>query len=65
MVKRMWHTFREVDIQNIIGLRIIETERLILRELVNSDKEELAKILTDPDTMKFYPAPFSDVKVVD
>ena len=45
--------------------RIIETERLFLRELVASDKEELAKILSDPESMKFYPKPFSDKKVED
>lgn len=45
--------------------RIIETERLFLRELVTSDKEELAKILSDPESMKFYPTPFTDKKVED
>jgi RimJ/RimL family protein N-acetyltransferase len=45
--------------------RIIETERLFLRELVMSDKEELAKILSDPESMRFYPAPFSDTKIED
>jgi len=43
--------------------RIIETERLFLRELVENDKEELVKILCDPESMKFYPEPFSDKKV--
>ena len=42
---------------------VIETERLILRELTIRDREELAKILSDPDSMKFYPAPFSHKKV--
>lgn len=45
--------------------RIIETKRLFLRELIESDKEELGKILTDQESMKFYPAPFSDKKVED
>ncbi|MBN2652268.1 MAG: GNAT family N-acetyltransferase [Spirochaetales bacterium] len=45
--------------------KIIETKRLFLRELVKSDKEELAKILTDPESMKYYPAPFSYKKVED
>ena len=43
--------------------RIIETERLFLRELIESDKDELAKILSDPESMKFYPEPFSKKKV--
>lgn len=42
---------------------IVETKRLLLRELVPSDKEELIKILGDPESMKYYPAPFSDGKV--
>lgn len=42
---------------------IIETERLLLREMILSDKEELAMILCDNDTMKYYPSPFSLQKV--
>ena len=45
--------------------RIIETERLFLRELMKSDKDELAKILSDPESMIFYPEPFSKKKVED
>ncbi|WP_028972886.1 GNAT family N-acetyltransferase [Spirochaeta cellobiosiphila] len=45
--------------------RIIETKRLYLRELIKSDKEELSKILTDPESMKFYPTTFNDKKVED
>lgn len=43
--------------------KILETKRLYLRELVESDKEMLAKVLTDPEAMQFYPEPFSLKKV--
>jgi RimJ/RimL family protein N-acetyltransferase len=36
---------------------ILETERLVLRELVLSDADALALVLSDPETMKYYPAP--------
>jgi [ribosomal protein S5]-alanine N-acetyltransferase len=36
---------------------ILETERLILREFVAEDVDALSKILSDPVTMRFYPAP--------
>ena len=38
---------------------IIETERLKLRELTLDDTEKLALVLSDPQSMKFYPHPFS------
>ncbi len=43
--------------------RIIETERLFLRELIKNDKDELSTILCNPESMKFYPAPFCENKV--
>ncbi|MCD1653754.1 GNAT family N-acetyltransferase [Treponema zuelzerae] len=43
--------------------RIIETERLYLRELKFEDAERLALVLSDPAAMRFYPAPFSRDKV--
>lgn len=42
---------------------ILETERLYLRELELSDAGELAKVLSDPESMKFYPYPFSPQEV--
>lgn len=42
---------------------VIETERLILRELREEDKSELAAILCDPESMRFYPAPFDEERV--
>ena len=38
---------------------IIETERLKLRELTLDDTEKLALVLSDPQSMRFYPHPFS------
>jgi RimJ/RimL family protein N-acetyltransferase len=43
---------------------ILETPRLILRELVPEDCEALARILSDPETMRHYPAPL-DRKAVE
>lgn len=42
---------------------ILETERLYLRELSMDDKTELAKILCDTESMKYYPKAFSLEKV--
>ena len=42
----------------------IETQRLILRELTMNDLEALHAILSDPETMKHYPAPFTRDKTV-
>ncbi len=35
---------------------ILETERLLLREFVPEDVDELAAVLSDPETMRYYPA---------
>ena len=40
--------------------RIVETERLILRPPVLDDFEALHRILSDPITMSFWPAPFAE-----
>lgn len=45
-------------------MKVIETERLYLRELVNDDKEELARVLSNPESMVFSLKPFSEEKVV-
>ena len=37
---------------------MIETERLILRQYSLSDFDSLYEILSDPETMQHYPAPF-------
>lgn len=44
-------------------LKVIETKRLYLRELVLEDTEELSKVLSDPESMQYYPDPFSKYKV--
>lgn len=44
-------------------MKIIETERLYLRELEIEDKKELMKVLSDPESMEFYPHPFSEDEV--
>jgi RimJ/RimL family protein N-acetyltransferase len=37
---------------------ILETPRLILRELSPDDADALSAVLCNPETMRFYPAPF-------
>ena len=37
----------------------LETERLILREFIMDDLDELYVILSDPKSMEYYPAPFT------
>jgi len=44
-------------------MQIIETSRLILRELTPSDADALARILSEPETMRYYPAPLDCAKV--
>ena len=43
--------------------KVIETERLVLREFVPEDFEALYAILSDPETMRHYPKPFDEAKV--
>jgi [ribosomal protein S5]-alanine N-acetyltransferase len=38
-------------------MAILETERLLLREFVPGDADALAKVISDPQTMRFYPQP--------
>ncbi|KAB8138149.1 GNAT family N-acetyltransferase [Gracilibacillus oryzae] len=44
-------------------MKIIETDRLYLRELVLEDALRLASVLSDPESMQYYPAPFTFWKV--
>ena len=39
---------------------MIETERLIIREYTSSDFDDLYEILSDGETMKFYPKPYDE-----
>jgi RimJ/RimL family protein N-acetyltransferase len=43
--------------------KLLETDRFILRELKIDDKYELSKILSDKESMKYYPHPFTDIEV--
>lgn len=44
---------------------VIETPRLILREFQPPDADALARVISDPETMRFYPAPFDRAGVED
>jgi len=39
-------------------MQILETSRLFLREFSPQDVDALSLVLSDPETMRFYPAPF-------
>jgi [ribosomal protein S5]-alanine N-acetyltransferase len=39
--------------------KVLETERLILRKFTEKDLPQLHEILSNPETMKFWPAPFT------
>ncbi len=38
-------------------MAVIETARLLLREFVQGDADALAAVISDPETMRFYPEP--------
>lgn len=40
------------------ALQILETSPLILREFSLDDVDALARVISDPETMRFYPTPF-------
>ena len=44
---------------------IIEKKRLLLREFTREDVKALAHILSDPETMRFYPSPLDQCGVVE
>ncbi|HEX2955166.1 MAG TPA: GNAT family N-acetyltransferase [Bacillota bacterium] len=44
-------------------MKILETKRLYLREMSFDDKTDLMKVLSDPESMRFYPHPFSETEV--
>ena len=43
---------------------VIETERLLLREMNDGDFDALYKVLADPKTMQHYPYTFDDARVL-
>ena len=45
------------------GVKVLETQRLFLREFVPGDVDALEAVLGDPVTMEFYPAPFTREEV--
>ncbi len=45
--------------------KIIETQRLYLRELTLDDKNELSEVLSDRQSMIYYPHPFSEQEVIN
>jgi len=46
-------------------MQILDTPRLILREFVALDVDALARVLSDPQSMRFYPSPFDRSAVED
>ncbi|WP_082818759.1 GNAT family N-acetyltransferase [Bhargavaea cecembensis] len=44
-------------------MKIIETDRLYLRELRMEDQAELSKVLSDAESMQYYPHPFNHEEV--
>jgi ribosomal-protein-alanine N-acetyltransferase len=44
---------------------VLQTERLSLRQFEPEDSDALATILSDPETMRYYPAPFDRAAVAD
>lgn len=43
---------------------ILQTSRLVLREFTPDDADALALVLSDPETMRYYPAPYDRAGVV-
>jgi RimJ/RimL family protein N-acetyltransferase len=39
-------------------MTILQTPRLVLREFTPGDADALAQVLSDPETMRYYPAPY-------
>ena len=44
---------------------VLETPRLVLREFVRADADALARVISDPQTMRYYPTPYDRVGVED
>jgi [ribosomal protein S5]-alanine N-acetyltransferase len=44
---------------------ILETSRLVLREFIATDVDALAFVISDPETMRYYPAPSDRPAVQD
>ena len=48
----------------VLMKKIIEKKRLYLRKLDIQDVDDLSKILSDSESMKYYPRPFSREEVI-
>jgi [ribosomal protein S5]-alanine N-acetyltransferase len=46
-------------------MTLLHTPRLTLRELTPQDTDALARVLSDPETMRYYPAPYDRAQVED
>lgn len=44
-------------------MHILETERLLLRSLTPADSHHIFEIFADPQTMRYYPAPYTRAQV--
>jgi len=42
---------------------VLQTTRLLLREFTQQDADALALVLSDPETMRYYPAPYDRASV--
>lgn len=58
----MWYNYFENDNLDVRTM-MIETERLLLREMTEDDYEALYKVLADSDIMQHYPYTFDDGRV--
>ncbi len=45
-------------------MAILQTPRLLLREFTPQDADALALVISDPETMRYYPAPYDRAGVV-
>jgi len=46
-------------------MQILETTRLVLREFRPDDSDALARVISDPETMRFYPSAYDRAGVED
>lgn len=46
------------DFAKISAMPILQTTRLLLREFTKLDADAIALVLSDPETMRYYPAPY-------
>ena len=58
------HVFVLSPIATVLKI-ILETPRLVLREFVPGDADPLARVISDPETMRSYPAPYDEAGVAD